>query len=166
MKNNFGIGFDTHKLVNKGDLIIGGVLIDTKHSLEGDSDGDVLIHSIIDSILGAVGVGDIGLFFPSHDIKYKNISSLELLTETMNILNTHSYKIINSDSTIILERHASPDPSKLSTVSTPLPASIDAPVKLKPTTVVGLEDTVNPAASAAPPDVPVIETPDTLNWNP
>ena len=63
MKNNFGIGFDAHKLVNNGNLTIGGVVIDKRHSLEGDSDGDVLIHAIIDSLLGAAGLGDIGHFF-------------------------------------------------------------------------------------------------------
>jgi hypothetical protein len=68
--------------------------------------------------------------------------------------------------TTISDRHASPEPSKESTVRTPLPAAIDAPLKLKPTTVVALEDTVNPASPAAPPDTPVMDTSDTLNWKP
>ena len=100
MKNNFGIGFDTHKLVNKGDLIIGGVLMDTKHSLEGDSDGDVLIHAIIDSLLGAAGLGDIGHFFNKDNVPN---SSIKMLKQINIILKQQKWNINNIDSTVISE---------------------------------------------------------------
>ena len=66
----------------------------------------------------------------------------------------------------MLDKHASPEPSKESTVRTPLPAAIDAPLRLKPTTVVALDETVNPASAATPPDTPVMDTSDILNWKP
>ena len=103
MNIRIGNGYDTHPLIKGESLILGGIHIPHNRGTKGHSDGDALIHSIIDSILGAIGIGDIGDFFPSTNMKYKNISSLKLLSEIANILDKHSYKIINSDSTIILE---------------------------------------------------------------
>jgi len=103
MDVRIGNGYDTHPLIKGKSLILGGINIPHYKGIDGHSDGDALIHSIIDSILGAMGIGDIGKYFPSNDIKYKNISSLKMLSEISNILHSHSYKIINSDSTIILE---------------------------------------------------------------
>ena len=99
-----GNGYDTHPLINAVPLILGGVSIPHNKGILGHSDGDILVHAIIDSILGAMGVGDIGQFFPSKDIKYKNISSLSLLAEIKKLLTDSSYVIVNSDSTIILEK--------------------------------------------------------------
>ena len=99
-----GNGYDTHPLINGSALILGGVSIPHNKKIKGHSDGDALVHAIIDSILGAMGVGDIGQFFPSENIKNKNISSLMLLSEIEKLLTDSSYTIINSDSTIILEK--------------------------------------------------------------
>ena len=104
MKNNFGIGFDAHKLVNNGNLTIGGVVIDEKYSLEGDSDGDVLIHAIIDSLLGAMRKKDIGTFFPDNQKKYKNIRSPKMLKPIVEILNNNDFYINNLDINLICEQ--------------------------------------------------------------
>jgi len=93
-----GIGYDSHKLVLSKPLIIGGVKIDYIKGSLAHSDGDVLVHAIIDSILGASGNKDIGTMFPDTDDKYKNISSLVLLN------NFKNYKIIYIDSVILLEK--------------------------------------------------------------
>lgn len=98
-----GQGFDIHRLVENRDLILGGVKIPYKKGLLGHSDADVLIHAIIDSIFGAMNIGDIGEHFPDTDPKYKNISSLELLKLTGELSDKKGYKIINIDSTVICE---------------------------------------------------------------
>jgi len=104
MNFRVGNGYDAHPLVRGESLILGGVAIVHNKGTQGYSDGDVLVHSIIDSILGALGIGDVGHLFPSNEEKYKNISSLKLLDEVVKIMFENSYKIINSDSTIILEK--------------------------------------------------------------
>lgn len=98
-----GIGYDVHKLVKDRKLIIGGVEIPHEKGLEGHSDADVLIHSIIDSILGAIGEGDIGKHFPDNDSQYKNISSIKLLSKIYELMNNKNYKIGNIDSIIIAQ---------------------------------------------------------------
>ncbi|TET48874.1 MAG: 2-C-methyl-D-erythritol 2,4-cyclodiphosphate synthase, partial [Actinomycetota bacterium] len=76
-----GIGFDVHAYAGGRKLVLGGVEIDYEKGLEGHSDADVLVHAITDAILGACGLGDIGIHFPDSDMKYKDISSLALLGE-------------------------------------------------------------------------------------
>lgn len=98
-----GIGYDVHKLVKKRKLIIGGVEIPHDKGLLGHSDADVLIHAIMDSILGALGLGDIGKHFPDTDEKYKDISSMVLLEEVWNIMSAKGYKIGNIDSIIVAQ---------------------------------------------------------------
>ena len=98
-----GIGYDIHKLVRGRKLILGGVEIKFSQGLLGHSDGDVLTHAIIDAILGALGKGDIGKHFPDTNNKYKNISSIILLKETMKLLTKNKYKINNLDTIIIAE---------------------------------------------------------------
>ena len=98
-----GIGYDVHKLVEKRKLIIGGVEIPHDKGLLGHSDADVLIHAIMDSILGALGLGDIGKHFPDTDEKYKDISSMVLLEEVCNIMSANGYKIGNIDSIIVAQ---------------------------------------------------------------
>lgn len=98
-----GIGYDVHKLVEKRKLIIGGVEIPHDKGLLGHSDADVLIHAIMDSILGALGLGDIGKHFPDTDEKYKDISSMVLLEEVWNIMSAKGYKIGNIDSIIVAQ---------------------------------------------------------------
>lgn len=93
-----------HRLEENHKLILGGVLIPHEKGLVAHSDGDCLIHSIIDSILGAAGLYDIGTYFPDTDNKYKNVSSLELLDKTYNLLIENNYEISNIDSVIICEK--------------------------------------------------------------
>lgn len=98
-----GIGYDVHKLVKGRKLFIGGVKIPYAKGLLGWSDGDVLIHAIIDAILGALGEGDIGKHFPPGDKNYKGISSLKLLGFVNELLRQRNYSINNIDSTIVAQ---------------------------------------------------------------
>lgn len=99
-----GMGYDVHKLVYDRELIIGGVNIPFEKGLLGHSDADVLLHAIMDSLLGAAALGDIGKHFPDNDNNYKGISSLLLLKKVGELLQTNSFKIINIDSTIIAQK--------------------------------------------------------------
>ncbi|QEN06373.1 2-C-methyl-D-erythritol 2,4-cyclodiphosphate synthase [Thiospirochaeta perfilievii] len=99
-----GLGYDLHKLVPERDLVIGGVTLPYHLGEEAHSDGDVLIHAIIDSLFGALALGDIGTHFPPSDNKWKNISSMILLEECYKKVVATGYKIGNIDCTIILER--------------------------------------------------------------
>ena len=98
-----GIGYDIHKLVKGRKLILGGVEIKFSQGLLGHSDGDALTHAIIDALLGAIGKGDIGKHFPDTARRYKNISSIILLKETMKLLTKNKCKINNLDTIIIAE---------------------------------------------------------------
>lgn len=99
-----GTGYDLHKLVEGRALILGGVKIPYEKGLLGHSDADVLIHAIIDSLLGAMGEKDIGTHFPDTDESFKNISSTLLLQKTMQIVQNNGYKIVNVDSNIICQK--------------------------------------------------------------
>lgn len=99
-----GMGYDVHKLVKNRDLILGGVKIPYELGLLGHSDADVLLHAIMDSLLGASALGDIGQHFPDTDEKYKGISSIELLKHVSKLLNQHNYIIGNIDATIIAQK--------------------------------------------------------------
>ena len=99
-----GMGYDVHKLVENRDLIIGGVNIPYELGLLGHSDADVLIHAIMDSLLGATALGDIGKHFPDTNPKFKGISSISLLKEVGNLLKENNYKILHIDSTIIAQK--------------------------------------------------------------
>ena len=98
-----GTGFDTHRLTEGRDLIIGGVNIPYEKGLLGHSDADVLIHAVIDSLLGAAALGDIGTHFPDTDEKYKGISSMKLLSHTAELIEKAGYKIGNIDTTLIAQ---------------------------------------------------------------
>ncbi|MBS7354203.1 MAG: 2-C-methyl-D-erythritol 2,4-cyclodiphosphate synthase [Erysipelotrichaceae bacterium] len=95
---------DTHKLVEGRDLFIGGVKIPYEKGLLGHSDADVLLHAIIESIIGAMGLRDIGTHFSDKDPEYEGISSLKLLEATYEMMCKEGYKIVNVDSLIIIER--------------------------------------------------------------
>ena len=95
---------DIHKLVEGRDLIIGGVKIPYEKGLLGHSDADVLLHAIIESLIGAMGLKDIGTHFPDTDPKYKGISSLILLDHTYDLLMENGYEVVNIDSLINIER--------------------------------------------------------------
>ncbi|KGN02325.1 2-C-methyl-D-erythritol 2,4-cyclodiphosphate synthase [Clostridium novyi A str. 4570] len=99
-----GMGYDVHKLCENRKLILGGIEIPYELGLLGHSDADVLIHAIMDSLLGAAALGDIGKHFPDTDNKYKGISSMVLLKEVGKLLNENSYEIINIDATIIAQK--------------------------------------------------------------
>ncbi len=99
-----GNGYDTHKFEKNKKMILGGIEINSNYGLKAHSDGDVVIHSLIDSLLGAAGFGDIGEFFPDTDKKYKNISSVKLLKEVLNTLTYTGYEIINADISIIAQK--------------------------------------------------------------
>jgi 2-C-methyl-D-erythritol 2,4-cyclodiphosphate synthase len=98
-----GYGYDVHRLVPDRKLIIGGVLIPSDKGLLGHSDADVLIHAIIDSLLGAATLGDIGRHFPDSDEQYKNADSLKLLSKTAEKIREKNLEIGNIDSTIIAQ---------------------------------------------------------------
>lgn len=99
-----GLGYDVHKLVYNRPLILGGINIPFKKGLLGHSDADVLLHAIMDSLLGALCLGDIGKHFPDNDSKYKNISSLKLLSHISNLIKKNGYVVGNIDSIIIAEK--------------------------------------------------------------
>ncbi|MBI6873149.1 2-C-methyl-D-erythritol 2,4-cyclodiphosphate synthase [Clostridium aciditolerans] len=99
-----GTGYDVHRLVSDRPLILGGLSIPHEKGLLGHSDADVLLHAIMDSLLGALALGDIGKHFPDTNESYKNISSLLLLEKVADLINKKGYKIENIDSTIIAQR--------------------------------------------------------------
>ena len=100
-----GQGYDIHRLIFGRDLILGGVKIPYEKGLSGHSDADVLIHAIIDSIFGAMNIGDIGEHFPDNDPQYKGISSLELLRHTAKLLDNNGYPGVKLTRTVQLDRN-------------------------------------------------------------
>ena len=98
-----GIGYDVHPLVRGRRLVLGGIEIPFDQGLDGHSDADVLVHSIIDALLGAAGLKDIGAHFPSSEMQYKDISSLTLLRHVGTLLQTHGWKVGNIDATVVAE---------------------------------------------------------------
>lgn len=98
-----GIGYDSHRFEEGRNLVLGGVTVPYERGLKGHSDADVLIHAIIDAILGAAKLGNIGKAFPDNDAKYKDISSILLLERACNMLKEKGYKISNIDSVLVLQ---------------------------------------------------------------
>ena len=134
-----GMGYDVHKLVEERNLILGGVKIPYELGLLGHSDADVLLHAIMDSLLGAASLGDIGKHFPDTDSKYKGISSIELLKHVGNLLTKHNHKIGNIDATIIAQKPkmAPHIPKMRENIASALNISIDQ-INVKATTEEGL----------------------------
>lgn len=99
-----GMGYDVHKLVEGRDLILGGVKIPHTLGLLGHSDADVLVHAIMDALLGAAALGDIGRHFPDTDPKYKGISSIKLLDHVRELLEENGYVVENIDATVIAQK--------------------------------------------------------------
>lgn len=99
-----GMGYDVHRLTEDRDLILGGVKIDWEKGLLGHSDADVLIHAVMDALLGAAALGDIGKHFPDTDPAYKGISSVKLLVHVAGLLREHGYEVGNIDATIIAQK--------------------------------------------------------------
>jgi 2-C-methyl-D-erythritol 2,4-cyclodiphosphate synthase len=98
-----GFGYDAHKLIPGKGMVLGGVFIESSYSIEAHSDGDVIIHSLIDSLLGAASLGDKGSLFPPGRLEYKDISSRKLLKEVVKVLNSKEFKVVNVDITLIAQ---------------------------------------------------------------
>ena len=99
-----GIGYDVHAFTPGRKLILGGVHVPYRLGLLGHSDADVLLHALCDALLGAAALGDIGKHFPDTSAKYKNVSSLLLLRNVRRLLTKHNFRIVNLDTTIILQQ--------------------------------------------------------------
>ncbi len=99
-----GMGYDVHRLINGRELILGGVKIPYEKGLLGHSDADVLVHAIMDALLGAAAMGDIGKHFPDTDPAYEGISSIHLLEKVAELLEQQQYLVENIDATIIAQR--------------------------------------------------------------
>ena len=99
-----GIGYDVHRLVEGRKLILGGVEIPYEKGLLGHSDADVLVHAVMDALLGAAALGDIGQHFPDNDPEYKGISSILLLQKVGGLLKKNGYRVVNIDSIVIAQR--------------------------------------------------------------
>ena len=134
-----GMGYDVHKLVEGRKLILGGVDIPYEKGLLGHSDADVLVHAIMDALLGAAALGDIGKHFPDTDERYKGANSIELLRQVKTLLDEKNYIIGNIDATIIAQRPklAPYIPDMVVTIAEALEIS-ENQVNLKATTEEGL----------------------------
>jgi 2-C-methyl-D-erythritol 2,4-cyclodiphosphate synthase len=99
-----GLGWDNHRIAAGRTLILGGVVIPSEFGLEGHSDADVLSHAITDALLGAAALGDIGMHFPDSDARWKGCDSLVFLRHAVSLVQSQGFKILNVDSTVILER--------------------------------------------------------------
>ena len=134
-----GIGYDVHKLTAGRRLVLGGVEIEHFAGLEGHSDADVLVHAIMDALLGAAGLNDIGVYFPDTDMEYKDISSMTLLGRVRVSIKEAGYSILNIDSVVILEEpKISPFiPTMKKNISEALGINVDQ-IGIKATTSEGL----------------------------
>jgi len=121
-----GLGNDVHRLVPDRKLIVGGETIPFQKGLLGHSDADVLVHAICDSLLGAAGLGDIGVHFPDSDPAYKNIFSIELLEQTGRMIRQAGYTVVNLDATVFAEA------PKLSPYYDKMKKNIAAALQIKP----------------------------------
>lgn len=104
MRQRFGIGYDSHLFGAGRPLILGGVEVDHNSGLKGHSDGDAVAHAVIDALLGAAAMGDIGTLFPNTDSRWKNADSLKLLAEVRHRLTAAGYSIVNVDVTVVTEK--------------------------------------------------------------
>jgi len=98
-----GQGYDVHRFIDEGDVVLGGVTIDYEQGLEAHSDGDVVLHALCDALLGAAALGDIGKHFPDTDPEFKGADSRVLLRHVYGIVQDKGYKLINADITIIAQ---------------------------------------------------------------
>lgn len=99
-----GLGYDVHRLVEGRPLVLGGVAIPNSLGLEGHSDADALLHALMDALLGAAGLEDIGHHFPPGDERFRNASSLVLLAAVMRLIGEAGWRVVNVDSTVVAER--------------------------------------------------------------
>lgn len=99
-----GLGYDIHRLVPGRPLILGGLLLDSELGLEGHSDADVLLHAIVDALLGAAALGDIGHYFPPTDERFRGASSLDLLRQVAGLLERQGHRVVNIDAVVVAEQ--------------------------------------------------------------
>lgn len=139
MSYRFGFGYDIHRFAYDRKFVLGGVHLPSEHGLEGHSDADVLLHAICDALLGAAALGDIGVHYPNTDPRFKDISSLKLLSMVKELLINTGYQVINIDSTVVLEapKIASFIPAMRRNISESLALSLNQ-VSVKATTNEGL----------------------------
>ena len=134
-----GIGYDVHRLVYERKLVLGGIVIPFEKGLLGHSDADVLVHAVCDALLGAAGLGDIGIHFPDTDPEYKDISSLKLLAATCDMIKNKGYRIDSIDSTVFAEKPSiSPFRDKMRAEIAHAAGINEALVNVKATTTEGL----------------------------
>jgi len=134
-----GIGYDIHRLVHDRRLVLGGVDIPFEKGLLGHSDADVLVHAVCDALLGAAGLGDIGIHFPDTDPEYKGISSMKLLASTCDMLIKKGFKIDNIDCTIFAQKPSiSPYRDKMRSGIAGTAGISESLVNIKATTTEGL----------------------------
>jgi 2-C-methyl-D-erythritol 2,4-cyclodiphosphate synthase len=119
-----GIGWDTHPFVEGRPLILGGIRLEHDQGLAGHSDADVLTHAVIDAMLGAAALGDIGSHYPDTDPAYEGIDSMHLLARTVTLLAEHSLRVVHVDTTVLMER------PKLSPVRDEIRESLAAALEL------------------------------------
>ena len=98
-----GIGYDSHRFAENRGLVIGGVTVPYEKGLAGHSDADVLVHAVIDALMGAANLGDIGKVFPDNDGRFKDISSLLRLKRTAEMLDLKGYRVVNVDSVVVMQ---------------------------------------------------------------
>ncbi len=139
MNFRVGLGYDVHRLTEDRELILGGVKIPYEKGLLGHSDADVLVHAVMDALLGACKLGDIGQHFPDTDPRYKDISSITLLKHVGGLLEKKGYKAVNIDSIIVAQRPKMMPhiPEMEKNISAALNIPVDA-VNVKATTEEGL----------------------------
>ena len=145
-----GHGYDVHRLVEGRKLILGGVEIPWEKGLLGHSDADVLLHALMDAMLGAAALGDIGQHFPDSDERYAGADSLQLLAEVSRLLTEAGYRLVNADCTILAQRpklmpHI---PQMRANIARALEADVDA-ISVKATTEEGLGFTGDGSGIAA-----------------
>lgn len=104
MSTLVGIGYDSHRLAAGRKLVVGGVEIEHEHGLDGHSDADVLSHAVIDALLGAAGLGDIGEHFPDTDERWRDADSIALLAHVVSLIRDTGLEIVNVDCTLVMER--------------------------------------------------------------
>ena len=145
-----GHGYDVHKLTHDRSLILGGALIPYELGLLGHSDADVLVHAIMDALLGAAALGDIGKHFPDTKEEFRGISSIELLKRVVKLLEQNNYSVANLDSTVILQRPkiAAYIPTMVENISSAIGISADC-VNVKATTEENLGFTGSGEGAAA-----------------
>ena len=145
-----GHGYDVHRLVENRPLVLGGVEIEYEYGLLGHSDADVLVHAIMDSIIGALALGDIGKHFPDSDEKYLGISSIELLKRVRSLVEGKGAVVVNIDATVVMQKpKLAPHIQKMrENIASALGVDTDR-INVKATTEEGLGFTGNGEGAAA-----------------